>query len=64
MENINENITFEEEKSIDNKIDNNTNSFKFKKLDNGNYKQIPQERKKVFPDNCVELIKIIIFWKN
>ena len=55
-----ENITFEEEKSIDNKIDNNTNSFKFEKLDNGNYKQIPQERKKVFPDNCVELIKIII----
>ena len=36
------------------------NSFKFEKLDNGNYKQIPQERKKVFPDNCVELIKIII----
>jgi len=55
-----ENITFEEEKSIDNKIDNINNSFKFEKLDNGNYKQIPQERKKAFPDNCVELIKIII----
>jgi len=55
-----ENITFDEDKSLDNKIDNNNNTIKFEKLDNGNYKQIPQENKKGFPDNYVELIKIIM----
>ena len=56
-----ENITFYEEKSIDNKYDNNNKTIKFENLDNGDYKkEIPPENKKLIVDIFMELINIII----
>ena len=55
-----DNISFDEENSKDNKSDNNNKTHKFEQLDNGNYKEIPPESKKVIPDDFMELINIII----
>ena len=56
---VSENFTLDEEKSIDSKNDNN-NTIKYDIDDNGNYRRISKEDKKIIIDNFVELINIII----
>ena len=48
-----ENIKFDEEISIDNNYDNNNQTIKFEKLDNGNYKKISSENKNAILDNFI-----------
>ena len=49
----NGNIIFDEEISIDNNNDNNNQTIKYEKLDNGNYKIISSENKNEILDNFV-----------
>ena len=55
-----ENNSFDEEIGLDTESDIINKTHKFEKLDNGKYKEILPESKKVTPDNFMELINIII----